>query len=63
MTAAVNDIIRQFDSLTDAEKGEAIAELLRRQFPDGDLSQENLTEAADELFRQLDAAEGTDAHT
>jgi hypothetical protein len=63
MTQAVQHIIETFEHLSDAEKQQAAAELLRRtldlapaQIPD-----ESLVEAADELFRDLDAREAADA--
>jgi hypothetical protein len=62
VTAAVHDLICLFDSLSNAEKEEALAELLRRGLPDaGDPGDQELTAAADDLFRQLDAEEDRDA--
>jgi hypothetical protein len=62
VTAAVHDLIRLFDALSDTEKEEALAELLRRGLPGAaDLSERDLTAAADDLFRQLDAEEDRDA--
>ena len=63
MTAAVQQLLRAFDALTDAEKHQAAAEVLRRaaQLVPPELPEEALVEAADELFRELDAREAADA--
>jgi hypothetical protein len=63
MTAAVQQLLNTFDSLSDAEKKDAVTELLRRvrQFELGDVPEEALLAAADELFRELDTREAADA--
>jgi hypothetical protein len=57
VTTAVQQLLQTFDALTEHEKQEAAAELLRRFLPgvSGELPDEALIEAADELFRELDA--------
>jgi hypothetical protein len=64
MTQAVQQIIETFESLTEAEKQQAATELLRRtlDLAPAEIPDEALVEAADELFRELDAREVADAH-
>jgi hypothetical protein len=52
-----------FDSLKAEEKHQVAIEILRRwtKGEEGDLSEEALVEAADELFRNLDAEEASHA--
>jgi hypothetical protein len=59
MTARVQQILDAFDTLPPAEKREAAAEILRRLAgtAEGDVPEDALAEAADELFRALDAEE------
>jgi hypothetical protein len=66
MSTSVQQLLSSFDTLSDAEKHEAAVELLRRVQKEtpGELSEQALVEAADELFRELDsreAANGEDA--
>jgi hypothetical protein len=62
MTTAVRSLLESFDALTDAERREAAAEILRRVVPtEGDLTDEALVEAADALFCMLDAEEAANA--
>ena len=63
MTTAVQQFLNSFDALSDAEKQEAVAEVLRRssQLVLGDLPEEALVAAAEELFLELDAREAADA--
>jgi hypothetical protein len=63
MTAAVRQLLESFDALTETEKQEAIAEVLRRatDLTPAALSDEELVEAADELFLALDACKAQDA--
>jgi hypothetical protein len=63
MTAGVQQLLRSFDALSEAEKQEAAAEVLRRTLPAGsdDLPEESLTMAAEALFLELDAREAADA--
>jgi hypothetical protein len=65
VTAAVQQLLRAFDALTDAEKHQASAEVLRRivQTAPPELPDETLIEAADGLFRELDAREEADARS
>ena len=64
MTTGVRQVLDSFDALSEAEKHEAAVELLRRVQRDarGTLPDQALVEAADELFRELDAREAADAH-
>ena len=63
MTTAVRQLLQSFQALSVAEKHEATVELLRhvQQEAGGALPDEALVEAADELFRDLDAREAADA--
>jgi hypothetical protein len=59
MTAAVRKLLDSFDALPDADKHQVAVEILRRftGTEEGDLPESALVEAADELFRTLDAEE------
>ncbi len=59
MTAPVRQLLDSFDALSDADKHQAAVEILRRYAAavEGDLPEAALVEAADELFRALDAEE------
>jgi hypothetical protein len=57
MTAAVRQILKSFDDLPAPERHEAAVEILRRAESDGDLPDAALMEAADDLFKSLDADE------
>ena len=62
MTEAVQGLLDTFDALTEAEKQEAAAQLLRRvvEGESGDVPVEALVAAAEELFLELDAREAAD---
>lgn len=64
MTTALQQLFSSFEALSDAEKQQAAAELLRRTLSlvPPDLAEEALVAAAEELFLDLDAREATDAH-
>jgi hypothetical protein len=64
VTTAVKQLLDSFDALSEAEKHQAAAELLRRvqQEPFEEVPDETFVEAAEELFRELDAREAADAH-
>ncbi len=56
MTTAVRRLLESFDTLTDAERYEAAAEILRRVTQsEGELTALALLESADALFCMLDA--------
>jgi len=59
MTAAVQELLKTFESLPQAEQHEAALEILRRVLPDGagDVPEAALIDSAEELFRALDAEE------
>jgi hypothetical protein len=59
MTTAVRNLIRSFQSLSDAEKREAASFLLRQVVQDetSDLGTEPFTAIAEDLFLDLDAEE------
>ena len=59
MTATVQQLLDTFDTLSDADKHQAALAILRRcsEAAEGDLPEAALVEAADELFRALDAEE------
>jgi hypothetical protein len=61
MTTAVQALIASFNALSEAEQQEAAVEILRHITPDSALSDQAMVEAADELFRLLDAEESADA--
>lgn len=60
MSTAVRELLQSFDSMTEIEKREASAAILQRA-RELTLSDETLTEMADELFQSLDAEEGSRA--
>ncbi|HZT08895.1 MAG TPA: hypothetical protein VFC51_17865 [Chloroflexota bacterium] len=59
MTVTVRQLLDSFDALSEADKHQAAVEILRRfgGAAEGDLPESALVEAADELFRALDAEE------
>jgi hypothetical protein len=59
MTISVQQLLDTFDALPDPDKHQAMVEILRRvgASTQGDLPDAALVEAADELFRALDAEE------
>jgi hypothetical protein len=62
MTVAVQQLLQSFDCLSEADKHQAAMEILRRVVPaQGELPDSALVEAADELFRALDAEEAANA--
>ena len=63
MTDAVQELLDSFDDLSESEKHEAAAEILRRVLPSvpSELPEEALIAAAEELFLELDAREANDA--
>ncbi len=62
MTDSANQLISAFDALNPGERHEVFVALLRRVLHDAplDVSDDDLVGAAEELFLQLDAAEGKD---
>jgi len=65
MTSAVRDLLRSFQSLSDAEKHEAASLLLRQvvQGEAGDIHDDALVAIAEELFLDLDAREADDGQS
>ena len=63
MNSAVQQLLDSFDALSEADKHHVAIEILRRWANEGtgDLPEEALVEAADELFRALDAEEARHA--
>ena len=63
MPTAVRQLLTSFDALPLAEQYQAVVEILRRSsaIVEGDLPDAALLEAADELFRNLDAEEARHA--
>lgn len=61
MTTAVKELLNTFDALTDTEKHEAATQLLRRVLvgESGDVTEDVLVFASEELFLELDAWEAT----
>ena len=62
MTADVRQILDSFEALSDTDKHEAAVEIIRRFSggSKGDLPEQVLVEAADDLFQALDAQEAGD---
>ena len=65
MTSAVRDLLRSFQSLSDAEKHEAASLLLRQvvQGGAGDIGDDAFVAVAEELFLDLDAREACDGQS
>lgn len=65
MTSAVRDLLRSFQSLSDAEKHEAASLLLRQvvQGEAGDVGDDGLVAVAEEMFLDLDAREANDGQS
>jgi hypothetical protein len=64
VTIAVQSLLETFDGLSDRERQEAAVEILRRvTSSEGQLTEDALVEAADDLFRSLDSEESADADT
>ena len=65
MTSAVRDLLRSFQSLSDAEKHEAAGLLLRQvvQGEAGDIGDDALVAVAEEFFLDLDAQEAGDGQS
>lgn len=63
MSTAVQQLLNAFDALSDADKHEAAAEVLRRVLRSvpAELPEDSLVAAAEELFLELDAREARDA--
>ena len=63
MTSDIQNILHTFDALPDADKRSLASEILRRSasLDQQPLTDKQLTEAADELFQELDRQEGDDA--
>jgi hypothetical protein len=59
MTNAAQKLIESFEALPETEQHEVLAQLLRRliDFPYASLSDEDLTQAADLVFQELDRGE------
>ena len=63
MSTDVQNILHTFDALPDADKRSLASAILRRSatLDQQPLTDEQLTEAADELFQELDRQEGAGA--
>jgi hypothetical protein len=63
MTTALQQLLESFDALPEVDKHQAAVEILRRVSApvEGNLPEVALVEAADELFRALDAEEADHA--
>jgi hypothetical protein len=59
MNTTVQQLLESFDALSEADKQQVAVEILRRVAAgiEGDVPESALVEAADELFRALDAEE------
>jgi hypothetical protein len=57
MTQPAQKIIQSFEALTDAEKREVLAILLRKSIASDPMSDEELLAAADRVFLDLDLRE------
>jgi hypothetical protein len=64
MTTAVHALLETSDDLSDRERQEAAVEIPRCvASSEGELTEDALVEAADDLFRSLDSEEAADADT
>lgn len=65
MSANVQHLLESFDTLSEADKREAAIEIFRRLSAtgEGDLTDSGLIEAADDLFRAMDAEEAGHAQS
>jgi hypothetical protein len=61
MTLAVQNLLDSFQSLSDAEKHDAVVEILKRANNSGDVPETTLCEIADELFQAMDRSESEHA--
>jgi hypothetical protein len=63
VNTAVQQLLESFDALPEADRHRAAVEILRRASGtiEGDVPEAALVEAADELFRALDAEEARHA--
>jgi hypothetical protein len=63
MTATVQQLLDSFDALSNEDKHQVTVEILRRfgSAGEGDLPEDTLVGAADELFRTLDEEEAGNA--
>lgn len=63
MNTTVQQVLQSFDVLSESDKHRVAVEILRRVSADaaGDIPESALVEAAEELFRALDAEEANDA--
>jgi hypothetical protein len=63
VNATVQQFLEAFDALPEPDKHQATVEILRRISPgaEGDVPEAALVEAAEELFRALDAEEADHA--
>jgi hypothetical protein len=63
VNTTVQQLLESFDALPEADKHQAAVEILRRVSAtvEGDVTESALVEAADELFRALDAEEADHA--
>jgi hypothetical protein len=62
MTASAKHLIKEFEALPDAEKQEVLVEILRiaNDIDYGDLTDEELAAAANDVFTMLDAEESAE---
>jgi hypothetical protein len=63
MTAEVENILRSFESLPEADKRELVSEIIRRSLKlhAPPLSEEQFVSIAEDVFLELDRIEGDDA--
>ena len=61
MTTAVQTLLDHFEALSEAERHEAVVEILRRVSSPPALPDEALVAAADEVFRELDVREAAES--
>jgi hypothetical protein len=63
VNTAVQQLLDAFDALPEPDKHQVAVQILRRVLPatEGDVPESALIEAAEELFRALDAAEAAHA--
>ena len=64
MTQAIEEVLKKFDELAEAEQQEAMCEMLKRisKHETSPISEQEMILNAEELFLELDKREATDAN-
>ena len=64
MSTAVTQVLNSFEALSESQKREAVVVILKQvlDYEPGEISDDELVAAADELFLAYDAEEASNAH-